>query len=509
MSGNLGQRWGFQVQTRIRLLGQGQVSVGGVDVDAGAWRTAKTFDLLRVLALSAGEAVPIDTLLGAFWPEADHAHASTSLRTAACQIRKVLGSDSVVRDGHGMVLTDVWVDVRAFREAARLVDEARARENPALVLRLALRAEALYESDVDVTATDCGALHEASAELRTLRVRILLDGAEAAGRCADWRRSLHLAQRAAAVETSDRVTRALMRAWFAVGETAKPVEEFERLRRHLSDEYGVDPAPQTRALYLEVVSACTEWPPRDAAIGREDEIRQVVTAITAWLMDPEGASGVVWLVGLPGAGRRTVALESARTLLLPVLEMAVDPGGAGTVELLPDQGRLTPGLAAMLRLRAETRRRVMVVPVSGIEPGAVGKNDAVVTIGPLPRDAFRQLVALVLQGRPSDRLLDELLQQAHGLPGTASRIARRRLEAGDVVWTPVGVDSTRRPPRATGVLGALALALSQLALAALMEVGDDQHRLARQHQSTMLSPATAWSVSVGDGTGAGVRTTSA
>lgn len=483
------------MRTEIKLLGQGQVRVDGVDVDASAWRTAKTFDLLRLLALSVDEPVPIDTLLGTFWPDADHAHAGTSLRNAACRIRKVLGSDSVVREGHGMVLTGSWVDVRALKETARLVDEARARGNPALVLQLVLRAEALYGADVDVSTTECGALHEASAELRTLRGRLLLDGAEAAGRCADWHRSLLLAQQAATVETSDRVTRALMRAWFAVGETGKPVEEFERLRRHLSDEYGVDPAPQTRALYLEVVSACTEWPPRGAVVGREDEVRRVVTEVTTRLMDPDGATGVVWLVGLPGSGRRTVGREAARTLMLPVREGAGSRADGATVELLPDQGRLTPGLAAMLRLRAETWRRVMVVPVSSLAPGAVTEGDAAVTIGPLDRDGLREVVALVLQGRPTDRLLDELLHEARGLPGAASRIARRRLEAADLVWTPEGVDSARSGPRATGLLGALGLAVSQLAMVLLLEVGDEHQRMAQERQTTTRSPTTTWSKS--------------
>ncbi|WP_110181291.1 AfsR/SARP family transcriptional regulator [Nocardioides solisilvae] len=435
------------MKVEIRLLGSGVVRTPDGEVDPAAWRTAKTFDLLRVLALADGRAVASTQLMDHFWPTAGPAQAAASLRSATCQLRKVLGNEAVVRVGHGLALPDAWVDVAAYRSLAEDVEEVDSLAQPARVVALVREAEALYDDDLDVGATDCPTLHEVGQELRALRVRLLLEGAEAAGRCADWTQSLALARQASALEPSDRATRALMRAWFAVGETAKPVEEFERLRSHLADEYGVDPAPQTRALYLEVVSACREWPPRESTIGREDEVRQVVTAATGWLMDPDGPSGVVWLVGDPGSGRETVAREAARTLMLPVVDAYADPGTGATIELLRDQGRLTKGLAAMLRLRAETWSRIMLVPVSEIADGALGADDAVVLVPPLERPDFRRLMTLTLQGRPTQRLKDELFEESRGLPGLACGLARQRMDLGDLSWVPEGVDSARRAMR--------------------------------------------------------------
>lgn len=431
------------MRAEVRLLGPAAVSDGDGVVDAAAWRTAKTFDLLRVLALSAGRPVAIDTLLDLFWPTAGPARGGTSLRTATCQIRRLLGNDRVVRVGNGLMLDRAWVDVEAYRALAVQVQQVGVGAHPARVVALIREAEQLYGGDIDVAGTDCHVLHEARGELRALRVDLLLEAAEAAGRCADWRQSLAFAQRAASIETSDRSTRALMRAWFAVGETAKPVVEFERLRRHLADEYGVDPAPQTRAVYLEVVGACAEWPPRETTIGRGAEVRQVVRAVTGWLMDPDGPTGVVWLVGQRGSGRDTVAREAVRALMLPAVDQATESATGATVELLSDQGALTKGLAAVLKLRAATWGRILIVPVSELSEAALDAGDAVVRIPALERPDFHRLMALVLQGNPTEQLGDELYEESQGLPGIACRAARRRLETGDLTWTPRGVDTAR------------------------------------------------------------------
>ena len=426
--------------TLARLLGPGEVrDRAGAVVPAAAWRTTKTFDLFRVLALAEGQPVSMNKLMHLFWPTADAERASTSLRTATSQMRKVLGADTVERVGTGLALRGVWVDVAAYRALVGRIEEVH--DQPAQVIHLAEESEALYGGDLDVADADCRVLTEARDELRRQRIQVLLDAAAAAGRCADWHTSLDFARRAATVELSDRSTRAVMRAWFAMGETARCVEEFERLRRHLADTYGIDPSAQTRAQYLQVVRSCAEWPPRETTVGREREIGQVRSALEGFLLDPDGPAGVVWLVGEPGSGRETVARDAARSLMLP---LAYPPAGAeagAILELFPDQGALTPGLVAMLQRLAEDRHRVAIVPVSRVPEGGVGGCGAVVEVPPLGRADFRRLVALVLQAEPTDQLAAELHAVAGGLPGKACRDTRRRLEAGDLTWTPEGVDA--------------------------------------------------------------------
>ena len=461
-------------QPQVRLLGRTSVrDRGGAVVDDEAWRTAKTFDLLRVLALSPGTPVANDALVELFWPAVAPARGGTSLRTAVAHLRRVLGSEGIVRAGHGLVL-EAWVDVDAFRALAARVEAALADGTPAQVAGLVRQAEELYAGDLDATGSDCAWLHDARAELRTLRMGLLLDGADAAGRCADWRQSLVFAQRAAEIEITDRSTRALMRAWYALGEAARPVEEFERLRRHLAENFGVDPAPQTRALYLEVVGACQEWPPPETIVGREAEVEQVVTAAMAWLLDPERPGGVVWLVGEPGSGRDAVAEEAGRVMMLPVADDAPGtPGGRSdstpTLQRLTDQGLLTPGLAHVLTEQARGRGRILRVPVTAVEEADDHEGESLVAIGALERGDFGRLLTLVLQGAPAPELEAELFAETRGLPGLASQAARARIASGDLTWTTRGVETTRR----AGVRARIFPALASIPIALLGFLGGE------------------------------------
>ena len=426
---------------------------------------------MRVLALTPGRPVANATLLDAFWPTSDPAHGGSSLRTAASQIRKVLGSDSVVRVGHGLML-HARVDVADFRALAERVTEARAQGDCERVVTLVDEAEALYQGDIEVTGTDCSLLHDARRDLAALRVHLLLEAAEAAGRCHLWTRSLELARRAAAIERSDRATRALMRAWSGLGEAAKPVEEFERLRRHLAETYGVDPAPQTRTLYLELVGACDVWPPAETVVGRRREIRAAVTAALGWMMEAQTSGGVVWLLGRSGSGREAIAREAAKTVRLLADERAGE-APEPQAQVLSDQPRLTPGTAEMLRRRAAATGLILFVPVDEEARSVLGHRDATVEVPPLEYYEFRRLMSFVLQGTVARRLVDELYAESRGLPGHACRMARSRATAGQLTWRPDGVDDIRRPRRPSPLVRSLAAwPLALLGLFGLEGIGE-------------------------------------
>jgi DNA-binding SARP family transcriptional activator len=57
--------------------------------------------------------------------------------------------------------------------------------------------------------------------------------------------------------TNETAHRLLMRAYAALGETAAGLRDFEVYRRHLAEELGVDPSPETRALHLELLRSTT------------------------------------------------------------------------------------------------------------------------------------------------------------------------------------------------------------------------------------------------------------
>src|SRR4029078_5735251 len=105
----------------VRLLGSTRVRrVDGSWIESGEWRTRKTLELLRMLALHEGKRVSTDTLVESLWPGSDAEHAKTSLRTAASQIRKAVGLDCIGRSHGGLHLEHAWIDTQRFKA---LVDE--------------------------------------------------------------------------------------------------------------------------------------------------------------------------------------------------------------------------------------------------------------------------------------------------------------------------------------------------------------------------------------------------
>src|SRR3954468_17670829 len=133
----------------IRLLGPTRVRrVDGSWVESGEWRTRKTLELLRILALHEGVRVSADALMESLWPGSDVEHARTSLRTAASQIRKVVGLDCVARSHGGLHLDHGWVDTQRFKALVDECSRASAEGRHTDAVTAARNAEALYVQDL-------------------------------------------------------------------------------------------------------------------------------------------------------------------------------------------------------------------------------------------------------------------------------------------------------------------------------------------------------------------------
>lgn len=237
---------------RIYILGVLQVRrADGSTADPREWRTAKTADLLRMLALHADRPVDPQLLLDTLWPEVEPSHARASLRTAAYQIRHVLGAGVLEREPSGLRLCHVWVDVDAFKVLVNEIRVLAELQRWPKVLSPAGEAIGLYRGELSTAAS---AAEWASAERRSLACAyqgLLVDAAEAALHCGRPRDAIHFATRAIESDPFDeRATRQLMQAHLDLGQLPAALREYHRCRALLAIELGIDPSPQTSNLYL-------------------------------------------------------------------------------------------------------------------------------------------------------------------------------------------------------------------------------------------------------------------
>ena len=242
-------------QIRIQLLGDFSVRrLDGSTVGSHEWRTGKTMDLLRLLAIDNGRPVRIASLLARLWPDVSDARAKASLRTAASQIRRAVGTNCVARQPGNLLLTDCWVDVGEFLSIHAAVQRAALQHEPADVLHQAKLAERLYRDDFHAYDDDSDWATQERDLLSHARHEVLTDAAEAAIELGRFREAIGFASLASRIDASaESPHRSLMRAHAELGEIGSALRVFEAYRARLAEELGADPSPQTTQLHLRLL----------------------------------------------------------------------------------------------------------------------------------------------------------------------------------------------------------------------------------------------------------------
>jgi DNA-binding SARP family transcriptional activator len=239
----------------VRLLGGLVVTrPDGTTVSTDEWRTGKTMDLLRLLALENGRPVRPQVLIQRLWPDARPERGRGSLRTASSQIRRTIGTNCVVRQPDGLVLQDAWVDsVRYLQNAARLSRAARS-EHHARVMDIARAAERLYVGDFHAYDDDSAWALAERERLAVARHELLCDAATSALALHLPREAVSLAAEAIRLnDTSETAHRLLMTAHADLGEIGSALRIFETYRTQLATELGANPSRQTQELHLRLL----------------------------------------------------------------------------------------------------------------------------------------------------------------------------------------------------------------------------------------------------------------
>jgi DNA-binding SARP family transcriptional activator len=244
-----------QSSVRICVLGDLRVTRrDGTPVRVEEWRTGKTRDLLRLLALAGGRPLRADRLTELLWPDVPDHRARNRLRTAVSQIRATLEDTSVERHSDGYLLRDAVLDAHRFAAMAARAGLAVDRLDHAAVLPITHAAERLYRDDFHADDDDSSWAVAERTRLQHLRRTMVRDAAEAALHEQKGREALSFALLAVELDPMNETAhRLLMRAHAALGEIATALRDFEDYRSHLAEELGVDPSPETRALHVQLL----------------------------------------------------------------------------------------------------------------------------------------------------------------------------------------------------------------------------------------------------------------
>ena len=347
----------------LRLFGAMELALDGIPVVR--FHSDKVRALLGFLATDSDRPHSRAALAALLWPEQGDAAARRNLSQTLVRLRAVLGDTGV-----GSPLLEItwqtihWRTDAAAVDAADFVRLARSAEPDDLA-----RAVALYRGEfcAGFGLPGCEAFEE---WLRLRREQFQQQALAAANRLAEyhlaaqcWAEAAVAAQRQLEIDRwREDAHRQLMRARSGAGDRAAALAAYERCVQILHDDLGIAPDGETTAL-VDVLrvgrigAASSPAPARQAAgvelpvqqpalpapltplVGRADELATIDTVLRG------GATRLVTIVGLGGAGKTRLALAAGWTLR----EAFAD--GAGWVPLAgvapgPDSGRQYDALAA-------------------------------------------------------------------------------------------------------------------------------------------------------------------
>jgi predicted ATPase/DNA-binding SARP family transcriptional activator len=396
----------------VRVLGPLEVRVGDDVIPVRAGRPRK---LLAVLALRLGDRVTTDALVDLLWDGDAQRDRVNALRILVSYLRKVLAATDgtaridTVEGGYRLVAPRNAVDAHRFDAAvASAARETEPRARLALLdgaLSLWRGPAAPELADEEFARAELQRLTELRLAALERRVDCLLLLGRHVEAVADLQRLV------AEHPLRERFHAQLMTALYRAARQAEALAVYERARRLLAEELGLDPGPELQAVAQAVLEQSPELgapepAPAEPAAGADG--------------DGQGGPGRVPrpldpLIGRGDEVERLSTLLSSRRLVT-----LTGPGGAGKTRLAAELAACLPATAWWVDLSAaENADSVLAAVARGTDATARGGEARAALVSQLAtregllvldtcervRAPVRALVELILRSCPGVRVL--------------------------------------------------------------------------------------------------------
>jgi DNA-binding SARP family transcriptional activator/basic membrane lipoprotein Med (substrate-binding protein (PBP1-ABC) superfamily) len=361
---------------RFRILGALEAEVEERALELGG---RKQRAVLAALLLRAGKVVPDERLVDEIWGDSPPASAAHTLETYVSRLRQVLAPHGVDLErrggGYRVALGRAVLDSRVFEALVEEASQTSAAGDENRAAALAKEALGLWHGPVLSGVSlhlEGRAEAERLDELRSRALDIRVEADLALGRHAELVGELRRL-----VEESpyrERLVAQLMVALYRSGRQAEALEVYERTRRALDDDLGLQPSEELQRLAGQIVRqephlrtpARAVEAPRDRPTMRTRATRASAIALVAAL----AAAAIALIVGLTVLADAAVkgADDSTRVGLIRMW----DPGVVGG----DDQG-WRPFVEGLLQAEREHELETEIVdlfprrpPLGGFEPGS-------------------------------------------------------------------------------------------------------------------------------------------
>jgi WD40 repeat protein/class 3 adenylate cyclase len=267
---------------QIRLLGQFDVRLDGKRVLIPA-RAAQS--LFAYLALTTGTAHRREKLAGTFWPDTSDEHARKNLRQELWRIRKAISAQQ--SNAQDYLLADEFT--LAFNHTIEYWLDVTQIEKPDTDLQSLTSTLSLYRGELLPGFYDDWIVleRERIQSIFDMKMEQLLGQLIASER---WLAVQEQAERWLALGTAhEPAYRALMLAHGTRGDMAKVSSIYQRCIDELDEQFGLDPAAETRALYDGLL--------KGAQVSARPTAVQLSGTVTFLFTDIEGSTNLLDQLG--------------------------------------------------------------------------------------------------------------------------------------------------------------------------------------------------------------------
>ncbi|NYH41857.1 DNA-binding SARP family transcriptional activator [Micromonospora jinlongensis] len=242
--------------------------------------TSKISQVLALLVARAGEVVSVDTLVEELWGDRPPKSALTTLQTYVYHARRMFAQNRLTDSDRNVLLTrppgyllDASVDETDATRFQRLLRQgteslhAERWEEASEQLRDAL---ALFRGSAFASVSMGTVLSAHAANLEELRTRAIELRIEAQARLGRHREMVpELQSLVIARPLNEWFYGQLMVALHRCGRRAEALEVYQRLRRVVRDELGVEPSAEVQRLHRVMLEPVPQRAPETAASFRE------------------------------------------------------------------------------------------------------------------------------------------------------------------------------------------------------------------------------------------------
>jgi DNA-binding SARP family transcriptional activator len=227
-----------------------------------AWTTRRSRDILCFITSRRHHRASKDKIIDTFWGETDFEVVEKNFHPTVSHIRKALNSNQslkqnflLYRDGDYQLNPEFSyeIDIEEFERLMGEGEKARRARNFDECIQFYEAAVAVYRGEFMQGSYEPW-VEEQRTYYREQYLRLLEALAAVAQKEADWPKAMQIAQRILHEDQFREDLHCLiMRGHAALGNRASVKEHYESLKRLLQAELGVDPAPETKKLYQELV----------------------------------------------------------------------------------------------------------------------------------------------------------------------------------------------------------------------------------------------------------------